>query len=514
MRVNSVQENNLNYLILNSARQYASNIALSFGSDSVSYQHLYETICRLAQGLHQLGIRKGDRVAVMLPNIPQFPISYYAILKIGAICVPINIMSKAKEIHYLLGDSESKAIILWESFLPEVIKAVAGLDSCNHIITLGEKLVDDVINLTELIASSSALDEAVPVLPEDTAVILYTAGTTGYSKGAELTHRNLSFNALACAEIAKPGPSDVILGVLPFYHSFGQTVVMNAGLISGARIVLLSNFEPDAVFKVIKDEGVTIFASVPTMLRMLLDASADKVDFSSIKYCLCGGAKLETSLMQAFEEKFGILINEGYGLTETSPVVSFNPFGFGRKPGSVGVPLKGVNVKVVDENGKELPPNKEGEIIVSGPNVMKGYLNRPEATKEVLKQDWFYTGDIGKIDEDGYIYILDRKKDLIIKGGFNVYPREVEELLLYHPKVKEVAVIGVPDSIQGEEVKAYVVLKDGKRASKDEIINYCQEHMALYKCPKYVVFLRQLPKSPAGRVLKRRLKAFTAAEET
>jgi long-chain acyl-CoA synthetase len=281
---------------------------------------------------------------------------------------------------------------------------------------------------------------------------------------------------------------------------------MNAVFCAGGKIVLVPHFSPEAVFENIKREQVTIFAAVPTMLKMLVDFEGPVADLSSVRWLLSGGAKLERSLLEEFEQKFGIPVHEGYGLTEASPVVTFNPQGFDRKPGSVGIPLRDIEIRIVDENGEELLPGEEGEIVVRGPNVMKGYLNRPEATKEILRDGWLYTGDIGYTDEEGYLYIVDRKGDMIIKGGFNVYPREIEELLSHHPSILEVAVVGVPDPVQGEEVKAYVVLQPEARASSNEIIAYCMSQIAKYKCPKYVSFVQSLPKNALGRVQKHLLK--------
>ncbi|NOY79296.1 MAG: long-chain fatty acid--CoA ligase [Calditrichaeota bacterium] len=496
----------LNSLIEHSTLNNFEKVALTYEQSTLTYKDLYNSVLRLAAGLQKLGIQKGDRVALMLPNIPLFPIAYYAILRIGAIVVPINTMFREREIRYILEDSESSAVLTWDDALEEVGRAVEDIDSCAHLIVSGRDLPEEVVNLDALLSENPPNPGGTRITSEDSAVILYTSGTTGRPKGAILTHGNLASNAYASAIIGQITSKDIFLGVLPFYHSFGQTVSMNAAFYSGARIVLLPKFDPERVLQAISRERISIFAAVPTMLKMLVDYDAPVPDLSSIRRLLSGGAKLETSLLEEFESKFGIPIHEGYGLTEASPVVTFNLEGFARKEGSVGVPLRDIYVKIVDASGNELVPGQEGEILVRGPNVMKGYLNRPEATKEILKNGWLYTGDIGYLDEEGYLYIVDRKRDMIIKGGFNVYPREIEELLLHHPAISEVAIVGVPDPVQGEEVKAYIVLKREANVSSDEIIDYCISQIARYKCPKYVSFLQSLPKNSLGRVQKHLLK--------
>ena len=501
----------LNSLIEHSTLNNFEKVALTFEQSHLTYKELYNSILQLATGLQKLGLQKGDRVSLMLPNIFLFPIAYYAILRIGAIVVPINTMFREREIHYILEDSESSAILTWNGALEEVGRAVEDIDSCSHLIVSGRDLPEEVVDLDALLAENPPNPNEVPVTSEDSAVILYTSGTTGRPKGAVLTHGNLASNAYASTIIGKIISKDIFLGVLPFYHSFGQTVSMNAAFYAGARIVLLPKFTPESVLQAIPRERITIFAAVPTMLKMLVDYDTPIPDLSSIRRLLSGGAKLEASLMEEFESKFGIPIHEGYGLTEASPVVTFNPEGFARKEGSVGIPLRDIYVKIVDESGNELVPGQEGEIIVRGPNVMKGYLNRPEATREILRDGWLYTGDIGYLDEEGYLYIVDRKRDMIIKGGFNVYPREIEELLLHHPAIAEVAVVGVSDPVQGEEVKAYVVLKKDANISSNEIIDYCMSQIARYKCPKYISILQSLPKNSLGRVQKHLLKRGRSA---
>ena len=503
----------LNELLRRVKERQPNAPALGFEGKSISYGEMYRQVLAFAAALKRLGIRKGDRVALMLPNIPEFPVAYFGILYLGAVVVPINTMFRSREIHYILEDSESRAVITWEGELEAVAQAMEDLDACEHLIALGQNLPEGVVNWQHLLRQPHEATFQASVLPEDPAVILYTSGTTGRPKGAILTHRNLCSNASSAALIGGLTSKDISLGVLPFYHSFGQTVSMNAVFCAGGKIVLVPRFSPEAVFESIEKEHVTIFAAVPTMLKILVDYEGPAADLSSVRWLLSGGAKLERTLLEEFERKFGIPVHEGYGLTEASPVVTFNPQGFDRKPGSVGIPLRDIEIRIVDDKGEELFPGEEGEIVVRGPNVMKGYLNRPEATKEILRDGWLYTGDIGYTDEEGYLYIVDRKGDMIIKGGFNVYPREIEELLSHHPSIREVAVVGVPDPVQGEEVKAYVVLQPEARASSNELIDYCVSQIAKYKCPKYISFVQSLPKNALGRVQKHLLKRGRTSRE-
>jgi len=497
---------NLYKLLENCLERTPENLAVIFGEHRVSYRRLIEASERLAGGLAMLGIGRGDRVALMLPNVPQFPISFFAILKLGAAVVPVNVMFKEAEVRYILEDSEAKAIIAWGSFEKEVLKAVEGLQTCSRVIFLAEKVPPGTVNFTRLLLQSPSLKETVATGENDTALILYTAGVTGRPKGAELTHTNTYSNATSCRQLLQVVSEDRVLGALPLFHAFATTLVMNTAFAAGATVVLLPRFDPQAFIEAVALEKVTIIPGVPTLFRAVLDAAVPTVDFSSVRLCLSGGAPLPKELLEEFEERFGLAIFEGYGLSEASPVVSFNPIDHSRKPGSIGIPIPGLAMRIVDEEGHEVRPNQVGEIVVQGPNVMKGYLNRPEATKEVLRNGWLHTGDLGRMDEEGYFYIVDRKKDVIIKGGFAVYPREVEEVLHGHPQVEEAAVIGVPDTVQGEEVKAFVVLKPDSSVRPGELIAYCKERMAVYKTPKYVQFLPSLPKSATGKVLKTKLR--------
>ncbi len=492
-------------LLARTVSDYGDLPAFSFKNRKISYKEFWKRAVRFASALAGAGINRGDRVALMLPNIPEFPIVYYGTILRGAIAVPLNIMFKSHEARYIVEDCEAKALIIWDK-VEQQVGEFSG-DKGGPLTIVFEKSSLAGGYDWEDFLTQYANSDFEPITPDlnDTAVILYTSGTTGHPKGAELTHLNLASNAIACVKADTLTPNDVVLGVLPFYHSFGQTVVMNACIASGAQNVLLPKFEPALVLEAFQEHEVTIFAAVPTMFKLMSDFQTERISLPMIRTCISGAAKLDMHVAEEFEEKFGLPIYEGYGLTEASPVVSFNPMDYRSKPGSVGLPVSDVEIQIVDEQGRELKPGQEGEIIVRGPNVMKGYLNRPEATKEVILDGWLFTSDIGKIDDDGYLYILDRKREMIIKGGFNIYPKEVENVISFHPKIQEVAVVGVPDPVQGEEVKAYVVTKTGKKVSRQELFEYCQEHMAYYKCPKYITFLRSLPKSSSGRILKRKL---------
>jgi|Deesub1362B_J571_1020462.scaffolds.fasta_scaffold03284_4 long-chain acyl-CoA synthetase len=489
-------------LAQSACREFRDRPAFYAGNTEIRFGEFWEAVRHFAGALQQLGISKGDRIPIILPNMPEFAIAYFGGLLAGAEVVPTNIMLRSFELRYIFDDCEARLIVVWNKILEQVLAAFEGQD-LPPICVVGE--TPEAFLSFETLLKKMAPYQPVDIFPDDPAVILYTSGTTGHPKGAVLSHWNLASNALACIRAGTVIPEDRVLGVLPFYHSFGQTVVLNTCLLSGAMNVMVPRFEPEEVIRTLEERDVTIFVAVPTMFKMLADFQQQPKRLPSVRTCISGGAKLDDYVVQDFERAFGLPIYEGYGLTEASPVVSFNPMDYRSKPGSVGLPVADVEIRIVDEHGKEVAHGKEGEIIVRGPNVMKGYLNRPEATKEAIRDGWLYTGDIGKLDHDGYLYILDRKKEIIIKGGFNVYPKEVENVLLLHPKVKEVAVIGVPDPIQGEEVKAFVVPKPGKRINRKELLEYCQEHLALYKCPKYITFLHELPRSSSGRILKRKL---------
>ncbi len=475
-------------------------VAVKLDDITVTYAQLDAATAKVAGLLAAKGVGPGDRVGVMLPNVPYFPIVYYGILRLGGTVVPMNVLLKGRETAFYLKDPGAKAVFAWSDFAEHA--ATGAQEAGAELITVAPG------EFEKLIADADALNEVAPREDSDTAVILYTSGTTGTPKGAELTHGNLKKNVEACLGLFSPEAHDVILGCLPLFHSFGQTCSMNTSIAAGSTLSLIPRFEPGKALEMFGRDDVTIFMGVPTMYGALLnDPGADAADTSKLRLCASGGASLPVELMKAFEEKFGCKILEGYGLSETSPVASFNHPDKERKPGSIGTPIAGVEMKLVDDDGNDVTdPDGVGEIAIRGHNIMKGYWNRPDATEESIDKDgWFHSGDMGKVDSEGYFFIVDRKKDLIIRGGYNVYPREIEEVLYEHPAVREVAVVAVPHDDLGEEVGACVSLKEGAAATEEELRDFVKEQVAAYKYPRHVWFVDDLPKGPTGKILKREI---------
>lgn len=476
-------------------------VALRQGETALTYRGLEESAARVATMLRERGIAPGDRVGLMLANVLAFPVLYYGILRLGAVVVPMNTLLKRREVAHYLGDSGAGLLFC----APEAAsEAQAGAAEAGAVaLTTGPG------ELHELISALEPEPEIAATSPGDTAVILYTSGTTGQPKGAELTHSNLDANADVVARtLIEVGPGDVVLGALPLFHSFGQTAAMNGGLRSGASLTLLPRFTSQGALEAIERDRVDVFLGVPTMYAALLhDPGRDQHDVSTLRTCVSGGQSLPVEILRGFEEAFGCKILEGYGLSETSPVACQNRPDRERKPGSIGIPLEGVEMKVVDEGGSELEPGEVGEVLIRGPNVMKGYWGNPEATAAAISEDgWLSTGDLARMDEDGYFYIVDRKKQLIIRGGYNVYPREVEEVLYEHPAVREAAVIGVPHPDLGEEIGAAVAVADGAEATPGELSEFVKDKLAAYKYPRLVWFVDELPKGPTGKILKREIQ--------
>jgi long-chain acyl-CoA synthetase len=489
---------NLAENLLRSAARYPDRPAVRLDDTVLTYADLADRSARVAGFLGVCGVRLGDRVAVMLPNVPEFAVVYYGILRAGGVVVPMNPLLKEREVAYYLDDSQATLIL-------------AG-PSCAEPASLGGEragvrcvVVDP--GFAELLDAAVPVPGAVDRAAEDTAVLLYTSGTTGQPKGAELTHANLSTNVdVFVADLIHATADDVIFGGLPLFHSFGQTCGLNGAVKVGACLTLVPRFAPGKVLEVLARDRVTVFEGVPTMYVALLGEPARSgYDLSALRICVSGGAALPVEVMRGFEEAYGCVILEGYGLSETSPVASFNHPDRERKPGSIGTPIRGVSMRVVDEFGKDVPPGEVGEIAIAGHNVMKGYWRRPEATAEAIPDGWFRSGDLARVDGDGYFAIVDRRKDLIIRGGYNVYPREIEEVLYEHPAVAEAAVIGIPDPSLGEEVGAAVVLKSGEAVTPQDVQDYVKGQVAAYKYPRRVWFLDALPKGPTGKVLKREI---------
>jgi long-chain acyl-CoA synthetase len=496
---------NLASLLTESAARSPQAPAIRLGELELSYGRLDEASARLATLLRERGVERGDRVGVMLPNVPQFPVAYYGALRAGATVVPMNVLLKRREIAFYLEDSGAELLLAWHGFAEE---ARGGAEDA------GAELIEvEPDSFAGLLAAAEPTAGLADVEDDDTAVILYTSGTTGKPKGAELTHLNLLTNAEVCMRTTSEiQEGDVVFGGLPLFHSFGQTVAMNASLKVGACLTLVPKFDPGEALETIQRDRVTHFYGVPTMFGALLHhPERERFDTSSVRTCITGGASMPVEVLRGFEEAFGCIVLEGYGLSETSPVASSNHPGRERKPGSIGTPIEGVDMRVVDEDDNEVPQGEVGEIVIRGHNVMKGYWQRPEATEEAMRGGWFHTGDMARVDEEGYLYIVDRKKDLIIRGGYNVYPREVEEVLYEHPKIREAAVVGVPHAEWGEEIGAAVVTHEGEELSAEEVSAYVKDRIAAYKYPRVVWFLDDLPKGPTGKILKREIEIPAAA---
>jgi len=488
----------LSSVLAQAAAEHGNRPAVRLDSLVLSYAELRDAAARLTSLLPSLGIEPGDRVAVMLPNVPAFPIAFYGALGAGAVVVPMNPLLKSREVSYYLSDSGAKLLFAWHATAGEAAKGAA--EAGARVVEVHEP------DLADLLAGLAPVPATAPLAADDDdAVLLYTSGTTGRPKGAELTHAGLARNArLTAITLLQAGPADVVMGCLPLFHVFGLTCAMNAAIAAGSTLTLIPRFDPARALQVIGRDKVTIFEGVPTMYAaMLHDPAARSADVSSLRVCISGGAALPVEIMRGFEQAFGCMILEGYGLSETSPVASFNHPDKVRKPGSIGTPVEGVQMRVINDDGGELPASQIGEIVIRGHNVMKGYWRNPQATAEAITDGWFRTGDLARIDDDGYFYIVDRKKDLIIRGGFNVYPREVEEVLYEHPAVAEAAVIGIPHADLGEEVAAAVKLKPGTTASPAELRAFVRDRVAPYKYPRDVWIVADLPKGPTGKILRR-----------
>ncbi|HET7325884.1 MAG TPA: long-chain fatty acid--CoA ligase [Nocardioidaceae bacterium] len=513
---------NLACLLEDSARKVPDRDALVLGDTRLPYKAVDAAANQVANLLVSEGIQPGDKVALTCPNLPYFPIAYYGILKAGAVVVPLNVLLKGREIAYHLADSDAKAYLCFEGTaeLPMGADGFAGFNdtaACEHFFVItadpaAPSPIEGAGSFGAAVNGQSPVFDTVVTEPSDTAVILYTSGTTGQPKGAELSHSSMVMNVLTNHRLfgSTPTSPDVHLVTLPLFHSFGQTVQMNSGFALGSTLVLMPRFDPAAALALMQQEDVSFFAGVPTMYWALLGALDEAVDVDKIaeklRTAVSGGSSLPVEIIREVKDRFHVQILEGYGLSETSPVATFNHRDRAPKPGSIGTAIWGVEVKLVDGDWKTVDGVDEmGEIAVKGHNVMSGYYNRPDATAEVMRDGWFRTGDLARRDEDGYYYIVDRAKDLIIRGGFNVYPREVEEVLLTHEAVSLCAVVGVPDDRNGEEIKAFVIKNQGADVTGAELIEWAKEQMAGYKYPRLVEFRDELPMTASGKILKREL---------
>ncbi|WP_286231223.1 fatty acid--CoA ligase family protein [Neobacillus mesonae] len=510
---------NLSSQLHETAKASADKIAYYFLDKSCTYAELDRAITKFASGLGKLGVKQGDHIGLLLGNSPQFVISLYGALRLGATVIPVNPIYTEDEIGYILKNGDVKVVVGVDLMIPLAKKVHHLLPKVEHYIICEteqngykEKIVEELSvyskmkSFTEVIASGDISFRGPTLEDDDTALILYTSGTTGKPKGAMLTHKNLYSNAKDIGEYLKINHDDRVITALPMFHVFCLTVALNAPLLSGAAILIVPKFSPKEIFRLAKQYEATVFAGVPTMYNFLYQYSdGNTEDFKSFRLCISGGASLPVALLQNFETKFNVLISEGYGLSEASPVTCFNPLDRPRKPGSIGTTILNVQNKVVNELGEEVPVGAVGELIVRGPNVMKGYYKMPEETAAAIKDGWLYTGDMARMDEEGYFYIVDRKKDLIIVGRYNVYPREVEEVIYNHHDIVEAAVLGIPDPNQGEAVCAYVVRKNPELTA-EQLFEYCKEHLAKYKVPSSIEFLEELPKNTTGKILRRALK--------
>ncbi|MBY0121105.1 fatty acid--CoA ligase family protein [Bacillus sp. S/N-304-OC-R1] len=511
---------NLTKQLHETAEKMANKPAYYFMDHKTTYGELNDAVTKFAAGLEKLGLKKGDHIALLLGNSPHFVISLYGAMRLGATVIPINPIYTPDEIGYIVSNGDVKAIVMLDLLLPLADKMHKVLPKVEHYIVCdtpqGQEANHNIHNLSmnhKMKSFSSVIELGDlsfndPELEnDDVAVILYTSGTTGKPKGAMLTHKNLYSNARDISDYLCMSENDRVITTLPMFHVFCLTVALNAPLINGATMIIDPKFSPKEIFQIVEKYKATVFTGVPTMYNFLLQyAQAYGGSLSSLRLCISGGSSLPVALLKDFEEKFNVQVSEGYGLSEASPVTCFNPLDRQRKPGSIGTSIINVENKVVNELGEEVPPGEVGELIVRGPNVMKGYYKMPEETASIIRNGWLYTGDLARMDEEGYFYIVDRKKELILVGGYNVYPREIEEVLYDHPNVIEAAVIGVPNPNLGEAVKSYVVTNN-MQLTEEQLIQYCQEHLAKYKVPSSIEFLDELPKNTTGKILRRALKA-------
>ncbi|WP_018467255.1 long-chain-fatty-acid--CoA ligase [Calidithermus timidus] len=529
------------HLLEQSAQKYPNNVALEFMGYTLKYEQLWESVRHFGQALRSLGMQEGERVAIMLPNSPQFVIAFYGTLAAGGICVNVNPLYTPRELKHQLNDSGAETLVILDLLWPRYAE-IAGEVGVKRVITTGlqdylpfpknllfpikarrekrwVKLPPDPKrhSFKALLKSNPPLEHPHNSKPDDVALLQYTGGTTGLAKGAMLSHRNLvanTYQAIAWYPVKELEGKGVMLGAIPFFHVYGMTVAMNYGIAEGYKIVLLPRPEVGPCVEAIEKHSVTHFPGVPTLYVGFNNfPGIERRKVGTVKVCISGSAALPIEVAKRFEELTGGKLVEGYGLTEASPCTHCNPVMGKRKMGSIGLPMSGVEAKIVGPDLQELPPGEVGELAVRGPNVMLGYWNRPEETAKAIVIDWLLTGDIARMDEEGYFYIVDRKKDMIIAGGYNIYPREVEEVLYAHPAVQEAAVIGVPDAYRGETVAAYVVLKPGQSVTQEELDRYCRANLAAYKVPRIYEFRESLPKSMVGKVLKRELREQIAQEK-
>lgn len=500
---------NVGQLLANTAARTPDQTATIFRDQKTSYAELDKRANQVANALMALGIQKGDRVGLYIHNLPLYVEAYYGILKAGATVVPMNVLYKTGEVAYIMRDSGAKALLTFGPFTQVAAEAKAEAPELQYLITAAPGAIPGTLSWAQTIGSAPDTPPNVSVSEDDVAVFSYTSGTTGRPKGAMLTHGNLLANIEQCSSLEriKVRPDDVVWLALPLFHIYGMNVGMNLTVMHGGAMMLVERFEPVPTLEGIQKHGVSVIYGAPPMfLAWSQVPNIRDYNFSRVRYIASGAAALPVAVMSLFEELTGVPISEGYGLSESAPVLTTNAAGPYTKPGTVGPTIPGVEIKIVDENDNELPRGQMGELIARGANVMKGYWNKPEATAETLRDGWLRTGDLAIEDDDGYFSIVDRKKDMIVVSGYNVYPREVEETLFRHPAVADAAVVQYPDPYQGESVMAFVVLKEGQSATGQELIDYCRSQIAVFKCPRRVEFTDALPKNNTGKVLRRELR--------
>jgi long-chain acyl-CoA synthetase len=489
---------NLAQMLSETVAEHPERIAIKLDDLELNYTFLDAGAQRVAGLLREKGVGPGDTVGIMLPNVPYFPFAFYGALRLGATVVPMNPLLKGREVAFYLKDSGAKVMFAWHQF------AEAAQEGCEQA---GAECVPvEPGEFEKLVGAAEPVEEIADRDDADTGLILYTSGTTGTPKGAQLTHGNLRNATQISVDLVDTDENAVIFGALPLFHVFGLTCGLNSAVRGGACLTLLPRFDAEKALQIIERDGVTVFIGVPTMYAALLH-HAGEADTSTLQYCVSGGAAMPVEIMRAFEEKFGAKILEGYGLSETTAIASFNQPDRERKPGSIGTPVPGMEMRLIDDDGNDVPEGEVGEIAIRGVAVMSGYHNREDATRDAISEDgWFRTGDMAKVDEDGYYWIVDRKKEMIIRGGFNVYPREIEEVMYEHPAVREVAIVGIPHGELGEEIAAAVALKEGESVSEEELRDFAKSRVAAYKYPRKIWFVDELPKGPTGKILKREIQ--------
>ncbi len=496
---------NLADFLIQTAASSPDRVAITMGAEEISFLEMDREVDALVRGLGRLGLGLGDRCVLMMPNSVEWVLVYYALARLGAVVVPVNFIYRKGELQHIFSDSGAKAFIGHSHYLDEAMPVVESLPGMNISIVNGSDVPAGCTPLPELFDHTRDAVTYAATAADDPFAIIYTSGTTGLPKGAVLTHGNLMGDVLAVSGLRSSEPGDVVLSALPLFHIYGQTHALNLSVFSGLTLRMWDHFDPEEMLAAIEEEESTVLYAVPTMINRLVElASASPPKRSSLRFCVSGGASLPMEVFKRFENLFDTWIMEGYGLTECSPTCLENPPGRTRT-GSIGFPVPGFRARVVDEDDNDVSPGEVGELIISGPGVMKEYLNQPEATAATLREGWLHTGDLALQDEDGYFFIVDRKKELIIRGGYNVYPREVEEVFYSHPAVLEAAVLGIPHADLGEEVAAAVVLRPGAEATPEELRDFVKERVAPYKYPRVIRIVEELPRNSAGKVLKREI---------